>query len=192
MNKTDPAPITELLAAWSAGDGRAADRVTPLVYDQLRSIARGYFRRERGAHTLQATALVHEAFVRLSEQTGVRWRSRAHFVGLMAHVMRRVLVDYARERNTARRGGKALKMTLLEADGSSSDRDLDVMALDEALRGLAKKDPRKARIVELRFFGGLSIDETAEVLAVAPRTVIREWRRARAWLYRQLATEAQA
>ncbi len=177
--------VTELLEAWGDGDQAAAEQALPYVYDELRSLARVYFSRERRGHTLQPTALVHEAWVRLVEQTGVRFSSRAHFVGLAAHIMRRVLVDHARERNTAKRGGKAQKVTLIESD-SASQPDVEIMALDEALSGLAAMDERKAKIIELRFFGGLSIDDTAEVLETSRKTVVREWRRARAWLYDRL------
>ncbi len=183
-----PEETTDLLEAWGAGDPEAAERVMPLVYDELRSLARNYFRRERSNHTLQATALVHEAYVRLIEQTGVRFRNRAHFIGLAAHVMRRVLVDYAREHNAAKRGGKVPKVTLLEAD-AATELNLEMIALDQALEELAEMDPQKAKLVELRFFGGLSVDETGEVLGIARRTVHREWRRARAWLHRHLAAE---
>ncbi len=177
--------VTELLEAWGDGDESAAAEALPYVYDELRSLARAYFSRERREHTLQPTALVHEAWVRLVEQTGVRFRSRAHFVGLAAHVMRRVLVDHARERNTAKRGGRARKVTLIDAD-SASRPDLELMALNQALSELAAMDARKAKLVELRFFGGLSIEETAELLGVSRKTVVREWRRARAWLYDRL------
>ncbi len=181
--------ITELLAAWSSGDTEAGEQALPLVYDALKALARHYFRRERRDHTLQATALVHEAWVRLAEGPGVRFESRAHFVGLVAHVMRRALVDHARERNTAKRGGKAVKITLTESD-ATTEPELELIALDAALEGLAARDPRKAKIVELRFFGGLSVDETARALGVSPKTVGRQWRLARAWLYRRLAADS--
>ncbi len=181
--------VTELLEAWNAGDEEASVRLMPLMYDELRSLARGYVARERRGHTLQPTALVHEAWVRLIERPGVGFRNRAHFVGLTAHVMRRVLVDYARERNTAKRGGKAPKVTLVDSD-SVAQPDVELMALDQALCELTEIDPRKAKLVELRFFGGLSIEETAEVLEVSPKTVVREWRRARAWLYDRLGSSA--
>ncbi len=179
--------VTELLEAWNAGDEDAADRLIPLMYDELRALAQGYFRRERQGHTLQPTALVHEAWVRLIERTGVDFRNRAHFVGLAAHVMRRVLVDHAREHNAAKRGGKARKVTLIDSD-SASRPNLELMALDEALSSLAEIDPRKAKLIELRFFGGLSIEETAGVLGISRKTVVREWQRARAWLYDRLET----
>ena len=186
---TDSRALTELLEAWTAGDEGAPERLLPLIYDELRSLARSYFRSERRGHTLQPTALVHEAWVRLVEQPGVRFRGRAHFVGLTAHVMRRVLVDYARDKSTAKRGGKARKVTVAEAAALSARRPPDVLALDQALADLARADPQKAAIVELRFFGGLTIDEIAEHLSVSASTVVREWRRAKAWLHQELVAE---
>ncbi len=185
MSEAPNPQVTELLEAWNDGDEEAAVRLLPLMYDQLKSLARGYFRGERRDHTLQPTALVHEAWVKMIEQSGIGFRNRAHFVGLAAHVMRRVLVDYAREHGAAKRGGKARKVTLIESD-SVSEPNLELLALDEALSSLAELDPRKAKIIELRFFGGLSIEETAGVLKISRKTVVREWQRARAWLYSQL------
>ena len=182
----DTPEITRLLEAWSSGDPDAAEQVLPLVYDELKAIARNYFRRERRDHTLQATALVHEAWVRLVESSGARFESRSHFVGLLAHVMRRVLVDHARGHNRAKRGGQAARVTLVESDAVVGP-EIELMELDEALDRLAGMDPRRAKIVELRFFGGLSIDETAEALDISPKTVTRQWRLARAWLHRRLA-----
>ncbi len=188
MNQMNqPNELTQLLEAWNAGDPGAQDRVLPLVYDELRAIARGYFRRERRGHTLQATAIVHEAYVRLVEDSGIEWRSRAHFVGLAARLMRRILVDHARHRNAVKRGGKAPKVTLIEADALAMGRPPDLIALDDALAALAEVDGLKASIVELRFFGGLTFAETASYLEIAPATVVRHWDRARAWLYRQLS-----
>ena len=184
--------VTQLLEEWNAGDPEAALRIMPLVYDELRRIARGYFQRERHGHTLQATAVVHEAYVRLIEQSGIEWHDRAHFIGLAARVMRRVLVDYARERSAAKRGGEAQRVTLVEVEGLAAGRSLDMIALDEALRSLAEVDELKVSIVELRFFGGLTIEETAAYLDVSPATVIRQWRRAKAWLYRQLSEGSAA
>ncbi len=181
--------VTELLEAWNAGDPQAPDRVLPLVYDQLRSIARAYFHRERRGHTLQATAIVHEAYVRLIEDSGIEWRDRAQFIGLAARLMRRILVDHARQHNAVKRGGKIHRVTLIEADALAMGRPPDVLALDEALAVLAQVDGLKASIVELRFFGGLTIAETAAYLEIAPATVVRHWDRARAWLYRQLSTD---
>ncbi len=186
------ATVTQLLEQWNAGDPEAAVRIMPLVYDELRRIARGYFQRERHGHTLQATAVVHEAYVRLIEQSGIEWHDRAHFIGLAARVMRRVLVDYARERSAAKRGGEAQRVTLVEVEGLATGRSLDMIALDEALKSLAEVDELKVSIVELRFFGGLTIEETAAYLEVSPATVIRQWRRAKAWLYRQLSEGSAA
>ena len=160
-----------------------------LAYDELKGLAHRFFRRERSAHTLEATAVVHEAFARLVEQDGIAWQSRAHFIGFFAHVMRRVLVDYARERNAAKRSGRKETVALTESALLSLPRTPDLLALDEALSRLAALDPDKAAIVELRFFGGCSIEETAESLGVSTATVNRQWRRARAWLFRELAPE---
>lgn len=179
--------ITELLRQWSDGDRDALDEVMPLVYDVLRRIAGSYLLRERAEHTLQATAIVNEAYLELVEQSGIRWQSRAHFIGFFARVMRRVLVDYARERNYAKRGGRLRKVTLAEAAALATEKTPDLVALDDALHGLAEIDPRKATLVELRFFGGLTNEEAAEVLGISRATAIREWQRARAWLYRELS-----
>ena len=179
--------ITELLRQWSSGDRKAAEEVLPLVYDELRRIAASQLRQERSEHTLQATAIVHEAYLRLSEQTSLRWLSRTHFYAFAAHLIRRILVDHARTRNRAKRGGEMQRITMAEieelADPGESP---DLMALDDALTALEELDPRKAAVVELRFFAGLSIEETAAQLGVSPETVGREWRRAKAWLYHQL------
>ncbi len=185
----DAEAITELLAAWHPGDADAADRLLPAMYDELRALAGPYFRGERRGHTLQPTALVHEAWMRVSEQ-GVEFKNRAHFVGLLARVMRRVLVDHARERGAAKRGGNAWKVTLGEADMAAGTEAPALLDLDRALAELESKDPLKVRIIELRFFGGLSIVETAEVMGISPTTVTRQWRRARAWLHRRLAEAA--
>ena len=179
--------VTVLLEAWNAGDPKAREQVLPLVYEELRSIARGYFVRERRGHTLQATAIVHDAYVRLIENSGIEWRNRAHFVGMAARSMRHILVDHARHRNAAKRGGKEAKLTLVEADALAMGRPPDLLALDDALAALARVDELKASIVELRFFGGLTVAETASYLEIAPATVTRHWNRARAWLYRQLS-----
>lgn len=178
--------ITLLLERWGSGEDGAADALFPVLYDELRRIAAAFARRERTGHTLQATAIVHEAYVRLVEQRGMAWRSRGHFLGLVARVMRRVLVDYARERARVKRGGKAEKVTLAEAAALAGGDDPDLVALDDALRGLAAVDPRLVTIVELRFFAGLTIDETARHLGISPMTVSRDWRRAKAWLYEEL------
>jgi RNA polymerase sigma factor (TIGR02999 family) len=178
--------ITHLLQRWSAGDVDAIERVLPLLYDELRRLARAYFRRERPDHTLQPTAVVHEAFLRLAQRPGVPWQSRAHFVGLLGHVMRRVLVDHAREHGRGKRGGGWTRVAMGRADGLAVGRPGELLALDDALLGLAEIDPQKAAVVELRYFGGLTEAEVAEVLGVSATTVHREWRRARAWLHREL------
>jgi RNA polymerase sigma factor (TIGR02999 family) len=182
---TDQA-ITQLLQGWSEGDAAAAERVLPLVYDELRRIASGQLRRERGGHTLEATAIVHEAYLRLEAQQGFHWPSRDHFFAFAAHLIRRILVDYARSRNRLKRGGEALRVTLAEAADLAFGRSPDLVALDEALSALEAVDWRKAAVVELRFFAGLTLAETAAQLGVSPETVGREWRRAKAWLYNEL------
>lgn len=178
--------ITQLLQGWSSGDQEAARQVLPLVYEELRQIAARHLRHERQAHTLQATAIVHEAYLHLSRQAGLQWAGRAQFFAFAAHLIRRILVDHARHRNRAKRGGQVEKITLAEAADLALERDPGLAALDEALSDLENVDPRKATIVELRFFAGLTIEETAEQLGVSPETVHREWRRARAWLYSAL------
>jgi RNA polymerase sigma factor (TIGR02999 family) len=178
--------ITALLRAWRAGDAEAGETLIRAVYKELRRQAARQLRRERRDHTLTPTALVHEAYLRLLGQQRVAWQNRAHFFGVAARMMRRVLVDHARQRRTAKRAGAACRVTLEEDVAASGPRDLDVVALEEALDALAALDPEKARMVELRFFGGLSLEETAEVLGVSESTVTREWRVARAFLYRHL------
>jgi RNA polymerase sigma factor (TIGR02999 family) len=176
-----------MLAEWSnSGDRDALDKLMPIVYEELRRQAARYLRHERDGHTLQTTALVHEAYVRLIDQAGVRWQSRAHFFAIAAELMRRILVDHARKRNAAKRGGDAVRVTLDEAVRSSGPKDLDLVAVDEALTRLAALDQQQARIVELRFFGGLNVDETAEVLGISERTVKRDWIVAKAWIRREL------
>jgi RNA polymerase sigma factor (TIGR02999 family) len=182
--------LTELLHLWSSGDRQAAERAMTLVYEELREVARRFFRRERAAHTLDATAVVHEAFARLVERDGVSWQNRAHFFGVFARVMRRVLVDYARERNASKRGGHRERVTLTESALLTLGRTPDLLALDEALEDLAVLDPGKAAIVELRFFGGCSIEDTAASLGLSTATVNRQWRQARAWLFRELSPES--
>lgn len=182
--------ITQLLAKWGSGDPEAAERVLPLVYQELRRIAARQLRRERAGHTLQATAIVHEAYLRLVGQPGLEWPSRAHFFAFSAHLIRRILVDYARHRNRAKRGGLSEKITLVEVADLALEKNPDLLALDEALSGLEKVDPRKAAVVELKFFAGLTLDEVAEQLGISSETVSREWRRARAWLYDTLQTHA--
>ena len=178
--------ITQLLLAWSDGDQAALEKLTPLVYAELRRLAKGYMFGERRGHTLQTTALINEAYMRLIDWKNVRWQGRAHFFGVAAQVMRRILVDFARARHYAKRGGAAQQVSLDEAVTIHEDRSAELIALDEALKSLAEIDPRKSQIVELRFFGGLNAKETAEALKVSQRTVEREWNSARAWLYREL------
>jgi RNA polymerase sigma factor (TIGR02999 family) len=181
-----PGAVTKLLRAWSDGDDEALERLTPLVEAELRRLARGYMGRERRGHTLQATALVNEAFLRLTDARRLRWQDRAHFLGISARLMRRVLVDHARSRGYRKRGGAAQRVTLDERLLASSDPALDIVALDRALEALAAVDTRKSRVIELRFFGGLSVEETAEVLHVSADTVKRDWRLAKLWLLREL------
>ncbi len=177
--------VSELLEQWTDGDGRALDALFPLVYDELRRLARSYLRSERAGHTLQSTALVHEAYLRLVNQNA-SWQNRAHFFGIAAQMMRRILVDHARTHNAARRGEGACKVTLDEEIAGVEQRDINVLAVDEALTRLAQFDAQQSRIVELRFFAGLSIEDTSEVLKVSPATVKRDWAMAKAWLYREM------
>lgn len=189
MATPSPPAVTELLRAWSDGDDGALEQLMPLVEAELRRLARGYMARERRDHTLQATALVNEAFVRLTDARQVRWQDRAHFLGISARLMRRVLVDYARRRGFHKRGGAAERIAFHEDLVTGPDPAFDVVALDRALESLGNVDPRKGRIVELRFFGGLSVEETAAVLQVSPDTVKRDWRMAKLWLLRELQGE---
>jgi RNA polymerase sigma factor (TIGR02999 family) len=189
MASPSPAAVTKLLRAWSNGDDGALEQLMPLVEVELRRLARGYMARERPDHTLQTTALVNEAFVRLTDARQVRWQDRAHFLGISARLMRRVLVDYARRRGFHKRGGDAQRVTLQDDLVRTPDPAFDVVALDRALEALAKFDMRKSRIVELRFFGGLSVEETADVLQVSTDTVKRDWRLAKLWLLRELEGE---
>jgi RNA polymerase sigma factor (TIGR02999 family) len=186
----DPSPqqVTQLLVAWGSGDQGARDELMPLVYEELRRLAHQYIRRERPGHTLQTSALLNEAYLRLVDQKNIHWQDRAHFFGIAARLMRQVLVDYARKRGYAKRGGDAHRVPLDEAMIVSGERAADVVALDDALKSLAEIDPRQSQIVELRFFGGLSIEETAEVLAVSPGTVMRDWTLAKAWLRRAVTS----
>jgi RNA polymerase sigma-70 factor, ECF subfamily len=180
---------TQLLIDLGAGDARALEEMTPLLYEELRRIARVYLRRERAGHTLQATALVHEVYFRLIDQRRVDWRNRAQFLGLAATMMRRVLVNHARDRAAARRGGGAEKVSLRFAEGPAERSGVDVLALSHALDRLAANDARKAHVVELKFFGGLTTEEIGHVLDISPATVEREWSFARAWLYQKLEGE---
>jgi RNA polymerase sigma factor (TIGR02999 family) len=186
-----PGAVTELLRAWADGDDGALERLTPLVEAELRRLARGYMRRERPGHTLQTSALVNEAFLRLTDARHVRWQDRAHFLGISARLMRRVLVDHARSKGYQKRGGGARKVTLDEGLVAAAEPALDVVALDRALEALAAVDARKGRVIELRFFGGLSVEETAAVLQVSPDTVKRDWRLAKLWLLRELEGEGR-
>ena len=179
--------VTQLLKAWGNGEQEALEQLIPLIYSELHRLAHRYMERERNAHTLQSTALVHEAYERLIDLKEVSWQNRAHFFGVSARLMRRVLVDYARSRRYSKRGGEWRQVPLNEAVAVFRDRRTDVVALDDALRTLAGIDPRKSRVVEMRFFGGLSIKETAEVLNVSPETVLRDWRLAKVWLLRELS-----
>jgi RNA polymerase sigma-70 factor, ECF subfamily len=185
---TTPAPkeVTQLLIAWSNGEEEALEKLVPLVYDELRRIARRYMKREPAGHTLQTTALVNEAYLRLIEQKGMKWQNRAHFFAISAQLMRRILVSMARARHANKRGGEARQVSLDEALVISEERAAELVALDEAMNELAALDPRRSRVVELRYFGGLSVEETAEVLKISPETVMRDWKRAKAWLYAEL------
>ena len=183
-----PAPheVTQLLVAWGDGDQSALDKLMPLVYDELHGLAHRYMAHERPEHTLQTSALVNEAYVRLVDPKNVHWQNRAQFFGIAATLMRRILVGYARSRKRVKRGAGAFRISLAEAAILSQERAADMVALDDALENLASVDKRKSQVVELRFFGGLSIDETAEVLKVSPGTVMRDWTLAKAWLLREV------
>jgi RNA polymerase sigma factor (TIGR02999 family) len=184
--------ITQLLVELRSGNQAALEHLTPLVYRELRKVAAGYLRRERSDHTLQPTALVHEAYLRLVDQRDVVWQNRAHFLGVAAQQMRRVLLNHARARGAAKRAGVLAKVTLDDARVAPRERDVELIALEDALQALTAKDPQLARLVELRYFGGLTIDETAEVLGVSHATVEREWAHARAWLLREIRGQNRA
>jgi RNA polymerase sigma factor (TIGR02999 family) len=186
MKENSPQDITQLLLAWNAGDAEALDRLVPLVHDTLRQLAHQRMAGERPGHLLQTTALVNEAYLRLVDSSRVRWQNRAHFFAVSAQLMRRILVDTARARKKLKRGGDCIEVSWDEALAVSVESSADVIALDEALQAMAAFDERKSRIVELRFFGGLSVEETAEVLNVSPTTVMRDWGLAKAWLLREL------
>ena len=189
----ESAEITGLLKAWARGDSAALDRLTPLVYEQLRRMARNYMRNERPGHTLQATALVNEAFLRMVDSRNLTWTDRTHFFAVCARIMRRILVDAARSRAAVKRGGQvdrvehSTAINLDQLPNPASVMSAQVCALDEALDRLAQIDPRRAHVIELRFFGGLTVEETAQVLQTSPQTVMREWKLARAWLARELS-----
>jgi RNA polymerase sigma factor (TIGR02999 family) len=180
-------PITELLDRWRGGDAEAGNQLLPLIYHELRILARRYLRSERKGHTLQPTEVVHEAWLRLAEPDGIQWQNRAHFYGIAAAVIRNMLVVYARARRAAKRGGDALRVSLTEAQDVAGRADLDLVALDDALARLAQHDARLHRIVELRFFGGLSVEETAEVMRVSGSTVKRQWILAKTWIFREMS-----
>ena len=187
---TSPHVVTRLLVDWGNGDQQALEKLTPLVYQELKRLASRYLRRERREHTLQSTALVHEAWLRLIDQKQVQWHNRAQFFGIAAEMIRRILIDHARNRQAAKRGDGAIKLSLDDALATPDRRDLDLIALDDALQDLRKLDPQQSRLVELRFFAGLSIEESAEVLGVSPATVKREWAAAKAWLYREISARS--
>jgi len=181
-DSSSPHDVTQLLIAWSDGDRAALDQLMPLVYEELRRLAHSYIKRERPNHTLQTSGLVNEAYLRLVDQSQLKLKDRAHFFGIAARLMREILVDYARKRKYAKRGGEAQRIPFEETLIVSDERASDIVALDDALKELSEIDPRQSQIVELRFFGGLSIEEAAEVLNVSPGTVMRDWTMAKAWL----------
>jgi RNA polymerase sigma factor (TIGR02999 family) len=182
-----PHEITQLLAEWSDGNQTALDKLYPLVYDELHKMANRYMKRERKDHTLQTTALINEAYVRMVDQKNVHWENRAHFFAISAQIMRRILIDHARRHHYAKRGGGALKVSLDETAMVASDPASDMLLLDEALNRLAEMDPRRGQVVELRYFGGLNNKEIAGVLKISENTVTRDWNMARAWLYQELS-----
>jgi RNA polymerase sigma factor (TIGR02999 family) len=190
MDTASRSDVTELLVAWSNGNQAARDQLMSAVYDELHRLARRYMRRESPGHTLQTSALLNEAFLRLVDQKNVHWQNRAHFFGIAAQMMRRILVDYARSRNYEKRGGGARAVSLDEALIVSNARNEEVVNVHEALERLTEFDSRKGQIVELRFFGGLSIEETAKVLGVSPGTVMRDWTLAKAWLRREMSPDS--
>ena len=186
-----PHELTRTLAAAAGGDQDAAARLMPLVYDELRALAAKALQRERPDHTLQPTAIVNEAFLRLVEQSHAEYHSRTHFFAISAQMIRRVLVDHARKHHAAKRGGHEKRLTLRESLDGGISKEIDVLALDEALEKLARLDPRQCQVVELRFFGGLSVEQTADMLEISPRTVEQDWRMARAWLKRELSEDVE-
>ena len=190
MNSDVPADVTQILQDWSKGDTAAAEKLMPLVYEELRRLARSYLARERGGHTLQATALVHEAYLRLTDETQLSWKDRAHYYGIAARLMRRILVDHARAHNAAKRGGLQQKLMLDEARELPTKSEVDLVELNGALESFAKDYPRKSEVVELKFFGGLDAKEISEVLQVSEKTVLRDWNFAKLWLCRALTQSA--
>jgi len=185
-DRTPPPNVTALLRAWGDGDQSALEHLTPLVYDELHRLARRQMSRENEGHTLQATALIHEVYLRLVEFPNARWQDRAHFFAVCARLMRRILIDFARSHGSLKRGGNDRRLTLEEGLIVSADVPAELMDLEQALTKLAQDDPRKSSVVELRFFGGLTVKETAEVLKISPDTVMRDWSMARAWLLREI------
>lgn len=190
MSTTSPQDVTLILKNWQAGDANAPSKLMPLVYEELRRLARNYLARERGDHTLQATALVHEAYLRLVDDNSVTWKDRAHFYGIAARLMRRILVDHARAHNAAKRGGLEQKVTLDEARDLPTREAVELVALDGALESFAQTYPRKSEVVELKFFGGLDMKEISKVLEVSEKTVLRDWNFAKLWLCRELNEHA--
>ena len=188
MDAPDSHELTQLLEAWSDGEEEALAKLAPLVHAELHRLAKRYMSRERADHMLQTSALINEAYIRLIDWKAVRWQNRAHFFGVAAQLMRRILVDFARQRPRAAKDTEAIHLSLEDAMTIPLGNDPDLLALDEALKSLAAMDERKCRIVELRFFGGLSVEQTAEVMKIAPITVTREWNKAKAWLYRELSS----
>ena len=192
MDQPAPNEITQRLIAWSKGDEEALEQLIPAVYQELRRMADRYLRRESPGHSLQPTTLVHEAYLRLIDQTQVEWQNRAHFFGVAAQMMRRILVDHAKAKHRAKRGGAAHKLSLDEASYYVNERAEELVASDEALKSLGELDERKSRVVELRYFGGLTVEETAQVLDISDKTVMRDWNLAKAWLYQQLSHTDEA
>lgn len=192
MGQKSPSEVTLLLQGWRNGDRKALDALLPLVYKELHRLAHFQLRKERPDHTLQSAALVHEAYLRLLGLKAPQWESRTHFFAIAAQLMRQILVDYARRHGAAKRGGGGCKLTLQEATALSRQKDVDVVSLDDALDALAKIDPRQSKVVELRFFAGLSLEEISQALDIAPATVQRDWTAARAWLYREIARNSKS
>ena len=192
MHQEPASEVTRLLQQWRGGDGQALETLLPLVYKELRRLAHFQLRNERPDHTLQSAALVHEAYLRLVGASPPRWESRTHFFAIAAQLMRQILVDYARRHRAAKRGGNVCKVSIEQAAMKAQDRDVDVIALDRALQTLAKIDARQSRVVELRFFAGLSLEEISDALEIAPATVQRDWTAARAWLHREMSRSSRA
>ena len=192
MQMRSPKEITQLLIAWGNGDQTALEELAPLVHSELHRLAHHYMSRERPGHTLQTSALINEAYIRLINWKDVRWQNRSHFFAVSAQLMRRILVDFARDRQYLKRGGGAVQVSLAEAAALTVERSYDLLALDEALTALTDLDPRKGQMVEMRFFGGLTVEEVSEVLKISEETVIRDWRLAKVWLLRELGRGARS